>query len=93
MYGIRSTIMPPREVDNLVGLLHDTVGDNLRNVVHYHENGLYIRDDIKSKYSEQEMGEVVQYLGFEAFGNLSKRGFMSTTTSTVQFAVSMRPLR
>lgn len=73
-----SGIMPLREVDDLIDFRRDTVGDNLRSVIYYHEDGYnlqFILDDVEPLYSEEEIEEVVQDLGVNAFGKPQQERF------------------
>ncbi|USZ68476.1 hypothetical protein NGM10_01750 [Halorussus salilacus] len=53
----------------LTEFLQDYVGDHLRSVIFYDEDGaelLYVRDDVAEQYSEDEIGRVVDDVRLEA---------------------------
>lgn len=53
----------------LTDFLKDRVGDHLRSVLRYDEDGgefLYLRDDVAEQYSEAEMKDVVRDVRLES---------------------------
>lgn len=70
--------MTPPHATDLVEFLQDTVEDALRSVIHYHEDGhevVYVREDIAPQYSDEEITDIVQDLGIEAFGKSMQEKF------------------
>lgn len=60
---------PP--VSSLVQFLQEEINDHLRSVIHYDDDGfevIYVRHDVAAEYTDDDINEVIQDLGMEAFG-------------------------
>lgn len=59
-------------VDDLTAFLEDRVGERLRSVAYYHEDGYelaYVRDDVAEEYTEAEIDDIFQGIRLEGFAN------------------------
>lgn len=89
--------MVPAEVDRLVAFLQERVGENLRSVVYYDGEGYdvaYLQDDVREQYSDDEMDDVVEDLGFEALAKpmqeeLYVHGSLNCTVRCFEDAIEM----
>lgn len=85
----------------LTDFLKDRVGDHLRSVLRYDEDGgefLYLRDDVADQYSEGEMKQVVRDVRLEAVDkphqeSLYSHGSLNCTVRSFDDAVEMHFLR
>lgn len=61
--------MSVTSAEALTTFLRDRVGDNLRSVIYYDDDGgdvLYVRDDVADEYTETDVEEVVRDVRLEA---------------------------
>lgn len=94
---------PPSETgtesqsEALTEFLEEYVGDHLRSVIHYDEDGgeiLYVRDDVADKYTEKEVEKIVRDVRLEAVEkphqeSLYAHGPLNVTVRSFEDAVEM----
>ncbi|AUV84468.1 hypothetical protein C2R22_23260 (plasmid) [Salinigranum rubrum] len=74
---------------DLAGFLEERAGDYLRAVGHYTQDSyeiLYLRDDIQTKYAEDQIEEIVEELRWGSFAKSNQEGLynLGTLNCTVQ---------
>ncbi|WP_135851146.1 DUF7522 family protein [Halorussus salinus] len=89
--------MSVTSAEALTTFLRDRVGDHLRSVIYYDDDGgdvLYVRDDVADEYTERDIKEVVRDVRLEAVEkphqeDLYAHGPLNYTVRSFEDAVEM----